>query len=159
MTKFTIDPRRFLESLFNEAVAVADPMRVVAPHLPARPAGRLVIIGAGKASARMAEAVEAHYGPCDGLVITRYGYARPTQGIEIVQASHPVPDAAGVAATGRLIDLVTGLSSDDLAVALISGGGSALLCAPSEGLTLDDKMAVNRALLDSGAPIDEMNVQ
>ena len=102
MTKFTIDPRRFLESLFNEAVAVADPMRVVAPHLPARPAGRLVIIGAGKASARMAEAVEAHYGPCDGLVITRYGYARPTQGIEIVQASHPVPDAAGVAATGRL---------------------------------------------------------
>ena len=158
MTKFTIDPRRFLESLFNEAVAVADPMRVVAPHLPARPAGRLVIIGAGKASARMAEAVEAHYGPCDGLVITRYGYARPTQGIEIVQASHPVPNAAGVAATGRLIDLVTGLSSDDLAVALISGGGSALLCAPSEGLTLDDKMAVNRALLASGAPIDEMNV-
>jgi hydroxypyruvate reductase len=158
MTKFTIDPRRFLESLFNEAVAVADPMRVVAAHLPARPAGRLVIIGAGKASARMAEAVEAHYGPCDGLVITRYGYARPTQGIEIVQASHPVPDAAGVAATGRLIDLVTGLSPDDLVVALISGGGSALLCAPSEGLTLDDKMAVNRALLASGAPIDEMNV-
>jgi hydroxypyruvate reductase len=158
MTKFTIDPRRFLESLFNEAVAVADPMRVVAAHLPARPAGRLVIIGAGKASARMAEAVEAHYGPCDGLVITRYGYARPTQGIEIVQASHPVPDAAGVAATGRLIDRVTGLSPDDLVVALISGGGSALLCAPSEGLTLDDKMAVNRALLVSGAPIDEMNV-
>ncbi|MFT6932151.1 MAG: glycerate 2-kinase [Paracoccaceae bacterium] len=158
MTRFTVDPRSFLESLFNEAVAVADPMRVVAAHLPARPAGRLVIIGAGKASARMAEAVEAHYGPCDGLVITRYGYARPTQGIEIVQASHPVPDAEGVAATRRLIDFVAGLSPDDLVVALISGGGSALLCAPSKGLTLDDKMAVNCALLASGAPIDEMNV-
>lgn len=158
MTRFTLDPRSFLESLFNEAVAVADPMRVVAAHLPANPSGRLVIIGAGKASARMVEAVEAHYGPCDGLVITRYGYARPTQGIEIVQASHPVPDAAGVAATRRLIDFVAGLSPDDLVVALISGGGSALLCAPSEGLTLDDKMAVNRALLASGAPIDEMNV-
>jgi len=158
MTRFTIDHRNFLESLFNEAVAVADPMRVVAAHLPARPAGRLVIIGAGKASARMAEAVEAFYGPCDGLVITRYGYARPTQSIEIVEASHPVPDAAGVAATRRLIDLVTGLSPDDLVVALISGGGSALMCVPSEGLTLDDKMSVNRALLASGAPIDEMNV-
>lgn len=158
MTDFTADPRKFLESLFSEAVAVADPMRVVAAHLPVRPTGRLVIIGAGKASARMAEAVEAHYGPCDGLVITRYGYERPTAGIEIVQASHPVPDAAGVAATRRLIDLVTGLTPDDVVIALISGGGSALLCAPSESLTLDDKMDVNRALLASGAPIDEMNV-
>jgi len=158
MTDFTANPRTFLESLFTEAVAVADPMRVVAAHLPARPAGRLVIIGAGKASARMAEAVEAHYGPCEGLVITRYGYERPTQGIEIAQASHPVPDAAGVAATRRLIDLVTGLTPEDVVIALISGGGSALLCAPSEGLTLDDKMDVNRALLASGAPIDEMNV-
>ena len=158
MTDFTANPRTFLESLFTEAVSVADPMRVVAAHLPARPAGRLVIIGAGKASARMAEAVEAHYGPCEGLVITRYGYERPTQGIEIAQASHPVPDAEGVAATRRLIDLVTGLTSEDVVIALISGGGSALLCAPSEGLTLDDKMDVNRALLASGAPIDEMNV-
>ena len=158
MTDFNANPRSFLESLFNEAVAVADPMRVVAAHLPVRPAGRLVIIGAGKASARMAEAVEAHYGPCDGLVITRYGYERPTQGIEIAQASHPVPDAAGVAVTRRLIDFVTGLAPEDFVIALISGGGSALLCAPSEGLTLNDKMNVNRALLASGAPIDEMNV-
>jgi hydroxypyruvate reductase len=158
MTDRNTDPRTFLESLFAEAVAVADPMRVVAAHLPARPEGRLLIIGAGKASARMAEAVEAHYGPCEGLVITRYGYERPTQGIEIAQASHPVPDAAGVAATQRLIDLTAGLTPDDLVIALISGGGSALLCAPNHGLTLDDKMDVNRALLASGAPIDEMNI-
>jgi hydroxypyruvate reductase len=158
MTDLINAPRTFLEGLFAEAVAVADPMRVVAAHLPARPEGRLVIIGAGKASARMAEAVEAHYGPCDGLVITRYGYERPTQGIEIAQASHPVPDAAGVAATRKMIDLVTGLTPGDLVIALISGGGSALLCAPSDGLTLDDKMEVNRALLASGAPIEEMNI-
>lgn len=158
MTDFITTARTFLEGLFAEAVAVADPMRVVAAHLPARPEGRIVIIGAGKASARMAEAVEAHYGPCDGLVITRYGYERPTQGIEIAQASHPVPDAAGVAATRRMIDLLTGLTPGDLVIALISGGGSALLCAPSDGLTLEDKMEVNRTLLASGAPIDEMNI-
>ena len=152
------DPRAFLVDLFRLAVDVADPMRVVPPHLPPRPKGRLVVIGAGKASARMAEAVEAHYGPCEGLVITRYGYARPCRGIEIVEAAHPVPDAAGEAATRRILDLVSGLDRDDLVLALISGGGSALLCAPSKGLTLDDKMAVNRALLASGAPIGEMNV-
>lgn len=133
-------------------------MRVVAAHLPQRPKGRLVVIGAGKASARMAEAVEAHYGPCEGLVITRYGYARECQGIQIAEAAHPVPDEAGVAATRRLLDLVAGLGPDDLVLALISGGGSALLCAPAQGLTLDDKMAVNRALLASGAPIGQMNV-
>lgn len=152
------DPKAFLEGLFREAVAVADPMRVVAPHLPDRPLGRLVVIGGGKASARMAEAVEVHYGPCDGLVITRYGYERPTKGIEIAQAAHPVPDAAGEAATTRMLDLVAGLGADDVVIALISGGGSALLCAPTQGLTLDDKMAVNRALLASGAPIGEMNI-
>lgn len=152
------DPRDFLTRLFHEAVAVADPMRVVSAHLPERPKGRLIVIGAGKASARMAEAVEAHYGPCEGLVITRYGYARPCEGIEIVEAAHPVPDAAGEAATLRLLDLVADLTPDDLVIALISGGGSALLCAPAEGLTLADKMEVNRALLASGAPIGAMNV-
>lgn len=152
------DPRGFLTRLFDCAVAVADPMQVVAAHLPPMPKGRLVVIGAGKASARMAEAVEAHYGPCEGLVITRYGYGRPCEGIEIVEAAHPVPDAAGEAATRRMLDLVSGLGPDDLVLALISGGGSALLCAPADGLTLDDKIAVNQALLASGAPIGEMNV-
>lgn len=152
------DPQAFLTGLFETAVAVADPMQVVAGHLPARPKGRFLVIGAGKASARMAEAVEAAFGPCEGLVITRYGYGRPCKGIEISEAAHPVPDAAGEAATRRLIDLVSGLGPDDMVLALISGGGSALLCAPAEGLTLEDKMALNRGLLASGAPIGEMNV-
>jgi glycerate 2-kinase len=151
-------PRQFLTDLFKIAVATADPMRVVGAHLPDRPKGRLLVIGAGKASARMAEAVEAAYGPCEGLVITRYGYARPCKGIEIVEAAHPVPDAAGEAATRRMLALVGGLGPDDLVLALISGGGSALLCAPAEGLTLDDKIAINRALLAAGAPIGEMNI-
>ncbi|PPB80869.1 hydroxypyruvate reductase [Albidovulum inexpectatum] len=151
------DPQGFLRALFDAAVAAADPLRVGPPHLPPRSKGRLVVIGAGKASARMAEAVEAHYGPCEGLVITRYGHARPTRGIEIVEAGHPVPDAAGVAATERMLRLVSGLGPDDLVLALISGGGSALLCAPAAGLTLADKMAVTRALLDCGAPIDQIN--
>jgi hydroxypyruvate reductase len=152
------DPKAFLTSLFDAAVAAADPMLVVPPSLPPRPKGRLIVIGAGKASARMAEAVEKTFGPCDGLVITRYGYERPCQGIEIVQASHPVPDASGEMATKRLLELVAGLTEDDHVLALISGGGSALLCAPIEGLTLTDKMAVNEALLASGAPISDMNV-
>ncbi len=158
MTDIKSDPKEFLTTLFTEAVAVADPMRVVEAHLPERPKGRFIVIGAGKASARMAEAVEAHYGPCEGLVITRYGYDRPTQGIEIAQAAHPVPDAEGEAATVRLLNMVSNLNADDVVIALISGGGSALLCAPSEGLTLEDKVAVNRALLASGAPISEMNI-
>ena len=158
MTLSPSDPRTFLTGLFGLAVATADPMQVVAGHLPDRPKGRVLVIGAGKASARMAEAVEAAWGPCEGLVITRYGYARPCRGIEIVEAAHPVPDAAGETATRRVLDRVSGLGRDDLVLALISGGGSALLCAPAEGLTLGDKMAVNRALLASGAPIGEMNV-
>ena len=133
-------------------------MRGVTPHLPPRPKGQLIVIGAGKASARIHEAAEAHYGHCEGLVITRYGYARPCRGSVIVEAAHPVPDAAGEAATRRILDLVSGLGRDDLVLASISRGGSALLCAPSRGLTLDDKMAVNRALLASAAPIGEMNV-
>jgi hydroxypyruvate reductase len=146
-----------LRRLFDRAVAVADPMRSLADHLPAQPPGRVVVIGAGKASARMAEAVEAAWGPCEGLVITRYGYARPCAGIEIVEAGHPVPDMAGVAATRRMLDLVAGLGEGDFVLALISGGGSALLCAPAEGLTLADKQAVARDMLASGAPISEVN--
>jgi glycerate 2-kinase len=129
-------------------------MRSLAAHLPPRPTGRVIVVGAGKASARMAEAVEAAWGPCEGLVITRYGYARPCQGIEIVEAAHPVPDAAGVAATRADAGLLQGLGEDDFVLALISGGASALLVAPAGEITLAEKQALNRALLDSGAPID-----
>lgn len=151
------DPARFLRSLFDRAVEVADPMRSLAGFLPEKPNGRVLVIGAGKASARMAEAVEAAWGPCEGLVITRYGYARPCQGIEIVEAAHPVPDQAGVDATRRMLDLLEDLTEDDFVLALISGGASALLCAPAEGVTLAEKQAVNAALLASGAPILAMN--
>lgn len=151
-------PRGYLTELFQLAVAEADPMKVVPRQLPERPKGRVIVIGAGKASARMAEAVESVWGPCEGLVITRYGYARPCKGIEIVEAAHPVPDAAGEAATCRLMKMVNSLGPDDLVVALISGGGSSLLCAPAEGLSLADKMSINSALLASGAPIGDMNV-
>lgn len=132
-------------------------MRSLAAHLPPRPAGRVVVVGAGKASARMAEAVEAAWGPCEGLVVTRYGHARPCRGVEIVQAAHPVPDAAGEAATARMLALLEGLGENDFVLALISGGASALLVAPAPGLTLADKQAVNAALLASGAPISAMN--
>lgn len=151
------DPAGFLRALFDAAVAAADPMRFLPAALPPRPRGRVVVVGAGKASARMAEAVESVWGRCEGLVITRYGHARPTQGIEIAQAAHPVPDAAGAAATARMLDLLAGLSADDLVLALISGGASALLVSPAPGVTLADKIAVNAALLASGAPIDRMN--
>lgn len=151
------DPVAFLRQLFGRAVEVADPMRSLARHLPARPEGRVVVVGAGKASARMAEAVEAAWGPCEGLVITRYGYGRPCRGIEIVEAAHPVPDEAGFRATARMLDLLGGLGEDTFVLALISGGASALLVAPVEGVTLADKSAVNAALLASGAPIDRMN--
>ncbi len=152
------DPRTLLRALFDRAVEVADPMRSLAAVLPPRPAGRVVVVGAGKASARMAEAVEAEWGPCEGLVITRYGYARPCRGIEIVEAAHPVPDAAGARATARMLDLLQSLGDDDFVLALISGGASALLVSPCDGVTLAEKQAVNAALLASGAPIDRMNV-
>jgi hydroxypyruvate reductase len=152
-----IGPAAFLRALFDRAVEVADPMRSLAQFLPPKPAGRVVVVGAGKASARMAEAVEAVWGPCEGLVITRYGYGRPCRGIEIVEAAHPVPDAAGAAATARMLDLVAGLGEGDFVLALISGGASALLVAPVAGVTLAEKQAVNAALLASGAPIDRMN--
>lgn len=151
-------PQILLRRLFDRAVEVADPMRAIAKYLPPKPNGRVVVIGAGKASARMAEAVEAAWGPCDGLVITRYGYGRPCRGIEIVEAAHPVPDQAGFDATARMLNLLSGLGPDDFALALISGGASSLLVAPVDGITLAEKQAVNAALLASGAPIDRMNI-
>jgi glycerate 2-kinase len=151
-------PDALLRRLFDRAVAVADPMQSLAGFLPPKPTtGRVLVIGAGKASARMAEAVESVWGPCEGLVITRFGYARPCRGIEIVEAAHPVPDAAGVAATARMLDLLHGLGPQDFVLALISGGASALLCAPVKGVTLAEKQAVNAGLLASGAPIVQMN--
>ena len=158
MARVISDPRAFLTTLFEAAVARADPMLCLAEHLPPKPKGRLIVIGAGKASARMGEALEAVYGPCEGLIVTRYGYARPCKGIEIVEAAHPVPDEAGVLATQRILDLVRDLGPDDQVIALISGGGSALLCAPVDGLELADKKTVNAALLASGMPISQMNI-
>ena len=153
-----LDPRALLRRLFDAAVAAAQPALCLPPHLPPTPKGRTIVIGAGKASAAMALALEAHWpGPLEGLVVTRYGYQQACQRIEIVQASHPVPDAAGLAASQRIAALVTGLTADELVIALISGGGSSLLVAPGEGLTLADKQAVNTALLASGATIAEMN--
>jgi hydroxypyruvate reductase len=144
--------------MFDAAVDVAQPAHCLPPHLPALPRGRTIVVGAGKASAAMAKAFEAHWsGPVSGLVVTRYGYAVPCQRIDIVEAAHPVPDAAGLAAAKRILARVSGLTADDLVVCLISGGGSALLALPAHGLTLDDKQNVNRALLKSGATISEMN--
>ncbi|QFU16090.1 glycerate kinase type-2 family protein [Microvirga thermotolerans] len=147
-----------LLKMFQAAVAAADPALCVPPALPARPRGRTIVVGAGKASAAMARAVERAWdGPLEGLVVTRYGHAVPCERIEIVEAAHPVPDAAGMRAAGRILRMVSGLSADDLVLCLISGGGSALLSLPGPGLTLADKQAVNRALLNSGANIAEMN--
>ncbi len=151
------EPTSFLRRLFERAVDVADPMRTIAAHLPPKPKGRVVVIGAGKASARMAEAVEASWGPCDGLVITRSGYGRPCAGIRIIEAAHPVPDAAGLAATAQMLALVAGLGPDDFVLALISGGASALLIQPAGAISLAEKQSVNAALLASGAPIIAMN--
>lgn len=153
-----IDPKTFLTAIFNAAVAAADPQRTITDHLPARPKGRTIVVGAGKGSAQMAAAFEKVWdGPIEGLVVTRYGYAAACQRIEIIEAAHPVPDVAGLEASRRLLEKVQGLTADDLVVALISGGGSALLPAPAEGLTLADEIAVNEALLASGAPIAAMN--
>ena len=153
-----VDPKLLLRRMFDAAIAAAQPSRCIPPHLPKPPKGRLIVIGAGKASAAMAQAVEQNYpGDLAGLVITRYGYAVPCERIEIVEAAHPVPDAAGLEATARMLQSVGGLAPDDLVLALVSGGGSALLVAPLQGLTLADKQAVNRALLKSGATIGEMN--
>jgi len=151
-------PADVLRHLFQRAVEVADPMKSLAGFLPEKPEGRVTVVGAGKASARMAEAVEAVWGPCDGLVITRYGYGRPCQGIEIVEAAHPVPDEAGQIATRRMLELLDGLQEEDFVLALISGGASALLTAPAGDITLAEKQDVNQKLLSSGAPIGQMNL-
>lgn len=154
----SIAPRLLLRSMFDAAIAAAQPDLCVPPFLPPRPKGRLIVLGAGKASAAMARAVERHWdGPIEGLVVTRYGYAVPTGRIEIVEAAHPVPDAAGAHAARRIRDIAAGAGPDDTVLCLISGGGSALLAMPLEGITLDDKQAINQALLASGAPISEMN--
>ncbi len=150
--------RVFLRSMFDAAVAAAMPLQCVPQNLPARPKGRTIVVGTGKASAAMAQALEnAWDGPLAGLIVTRYGHAVPCRQIEIVEAAHPVPDDAGTKGARRMLEMVKGLSPDDLVIALISGGGSALLSLPAEGITVEEKRAVNRALLKSGAPIAEMN--
>jgi len=153
--------RRLLRSLFDHAVAAVDPAQLLAGRPLPKTAGRVVVVGAGKAAAAMAAALEADWdGPADrlsGLVVTRYGHGVPTRRVEVVEAAHPVPDATGRAAAGRILELAQALEDDDFLVCLISGGGSALLSAPAPGVTLGDKRAVNAALLRSGAPIDEVN--
>jgi len=155
-----MDPshRSLFTELFQIAVSAADPARGIAANLPPRPKGRTIVIGAGKASSQMARAFEGLWeGPLEGVVVTRYGYAVACERIEVLEAAHPVPDAAGLEASRRLLEAVSGLKADALVVALISGGGSALLPAPPGGLTLADEIAVHRALLESGAPIGAMN--
>ena len=151
-------PRALLTAMFHAAIASAQPAVCVPAHLPAPPRGRLIVVGAGKASAAMAQAVEHHWpGPLSGLVVTRYGYGVPCSRIEIAEAAHPVPDVAGMRAAERMLALVQGLSPDDLVLCLISGGGSALLPLPAPGLTLELKQTLGRALLASGATIGEFN--
>ncbi|MGA2492401.1 MAG: glycerate kinase [Roseiarcus sp.] len=152
------DPRVFLRGLFDAAIAAAAPGEVLARFLPPPPKGRTIVVGAGKAAASMAAALEAAWpGPLEGLVVTRYGHRAPTRAIEVVEAAHPTPDAAGAAAAARILERVKGLSADDLVLCLISGGGSALLALPAPGLSLADKQTINRALLKSGAGIAEIN--
>jgi hydroxypyruvate reductase len=151
-------PRLFLESLFHAAIDAARPEDCVRRNLPPPPAGRTIVIGAGKAAASMARGLEQSWdGPLSGLVVTRYGYGAPTSRIEVAEAAHPVPDQAGIDATRRILETVAGLSADDLVICLISGGGSALLTLPLPGITLEEKQIVNKSLLASGASISEMN--
>jgi glycerate 2-kinase len=151
-------PRALLEAMFRAAIASAQPAVCIPQHLPAAPRGKLIVVGAGKASAAMAQAVERHWpGPMSGLVVTRYGYKVPCEHIEIVEAAHPIPDAAGMRGAERMLECVSGLTEDDLVLCLISGGGSALLPLPARGLTLAIKQSLARALLASGATISEIN--
>lgn len=154
------DPEAVLQAMFEAARRAADPAACVPPHLPPVPKGRTLVVGAGKAAASMARAVEQHWpaaAPLEGLVVTRYGHDVPCDRITVVEAAHPVPDSAGEKAAALILQKVRGLGPDDLVLCLISGGGSALLSLPADGLTLEDKQAVNRALLKSGANIAEMN--
>jgi glycerate 2-kinase len=157
-----MNPRELLRRLFDAGVAAADPARCVPAALaeldPPGPGGRLIVVGAGKAAAAMAQAVEAAWpGPLSGLVVTRYGHGAPCARIEVVEAAHPVPDAAGAAAAARILGLVSGLTANDRVLALMSGGGSALLAAPAPGVTLEQKQAIGAALLNSGATIADIN--
>ena len=153
-----LDPRMLLRQMFDAAVEAAQSSHCLPPHLPAPPRGRTLVIGAGKASAEMARVVEQNWpGELSGLVVTRYGYSVPCTRIEIVEAAHPVPDEAGLAAARRILGLVSGLTADDLVICLISGGGSSLLVLPDDDLQLADKQEINKALLRSGATISEMN--
>jgi len=156
------NPDHFLETLFHTAVEAALPEKTIASFLPEKPKGRVIVIGAGKASSQMAKAFEdeweqRHGAAIEGIIVTRYDYACECRFVEVIEAAHPVPDEAGLHGAQRIMDMVSGLIEDDLVVALISGGGSALLPAPPEGLTLADEIAVNEALLASGAPISAMN--
>ena len=154
----THDPRALLRQLFDAAVTRSLPSVCVPQFLPPRPAtGRIVVVGAGKAAAAMAQAVEAAWGDVSGLVVTRYGHRVPCRHIEVMEAAHPVPDKAGQDAAQRMLAMVRNLTADDLVLALISGGGSALLALPADGVTLADKQRINRDLLRSGATIAEMN--
>ncbi len=150
--------RKLLRSMFDAAVAAAMPEQCVPQNLPAKPKGQTIVVGTGKASAAMAQVLETSWnGPLSGLIVTRYGHAVLCKQIEIVEAAHPVPDDAGTNGARRMLAMVQGLTKDDLVIALISGGGSALLSLPAEGISVEEKRAVNRALLKSGAPISEMN--
>src|SRR5581483_8935249 len=153
-----MNPEQLLRAMFDAAVARAMPAQCLPPFLPQPPKGRPTAFGAGKAAATMAKALEDHWqGELSGLVVTRYGHHVACKRIEVVEAAHPVPDLAGREAAERILGMVQGLSADDLVLCLISGGGSALLTLPAPGLTLQDKQAINRALLKSGANISEMN--
>jgi len=153
-----IDPQALLRELFATAIDAAHPRQVLADHLPADRSGRVIVIGAGKAAAAMAEVIEAQWqGEISGLVVTRYEHGANCQKIEVVEAAHPVPDAAGLAVAQRVLKLVSGLSESDRVIFLLSGGGSSLLALPAEGISLKDKQAINKALLKSGASIGEMN--
>jgi glycerate 2-kinase len=154
-----IQAESLLRELLEAALEAAKPEQAIGPHLPAPPTGRAIVLGAGKAAAAMAQAVERHMaGRLEGLVVTRYGHGAPCTQIEVLEAAHPVPDAAGQDAARRILELAAGAGADDLVLCLISGGASALLSLPAPGLTLEDKRAVNRALLASGADIGQMNV-
>lgn len=153
-----MDQRRFLTDLFEEAVAAADPMKALKGVLPDKPKGRTIVVALGKGAAQLAAAFEILWdAPVEGVVVTRYGYAAPCRHLPVIEAAHPVPDANGMTASAAVMKAVQGLTSKDLVVALVCGGGSALLPAPPDGLTLDDEQALNRALLASGAPIGVMN--